>query len=286
MLRVAGCLILVVLACTVACDDKNPTEPTSPPNPNEVHYTAVGASDAIGVGATVLCPPFLECPDGTGYVPVLARRLRATGKTVQLTNLGIPGAVLSPEVEALGTSLGRNPTGNILERALPFVPLNATLITVFAGGNDINTIGAAVQAGRGGSDPTTYVATQTNNFGRDIRTLFSGVRERAPSARVIVLNLPNFAGLPIHAGLTVPEKRVMQAIAVGFSAQVNALSTQGALVLDLMCDPRSYLPSNYSSDGFHPNDAGYAYLADLAFVPANTGSVTPPRASCPPMALF
>ena len=28
-----------------------------------------------------------------------------------------------------------------------------------------------------------------------------------------------------------------------------------------MCDARSYLASNYSSDGLHPNDAGYAFIA-------------------------
>jgi len=28
--------------------------------------------------------------------------------------------------------------------------------------------------------------------------------------------------------------------------------------VDLLCDARSYQASNYSSDGFHPNAAGYA----------------------------
>ena len=41
----------------------------------------------------------------------------------------------------------------------------------------------------------------------------------------------------------------------------------------------------YSSDGFHPNDAGYSRMADLILA-ANTGSVAPPRASCPQMAMF
>ena len=73
---------------------------------------------------------------------------------------------------------------------------------------------------------------------------------------------------------------------MSFSAQVNALRSQGALVIDLMCDGTFYQPGMYSSDGFHPNDAGYARLADLVYAAASTGSATPPRSSCPQMSLF
>jgi lysophospholipase L1-like esterase len=57
------------------------------------------------------------------------------------------------------------------------------------------------------------------------------------------------------------------------------------LVVDLMCDPRSYIPSNYSSDGFHPNDAGYAFMAEAVTRAVNSGSLPPPRADCPQMHL-
>jgi len=55
------------------------------------------------------------------------------------------------------------------------------------------------------------------------------------------------------------------------------------LVVDLMCDPRSYMPSNYSSDGFHPNDAGYAFMAEAVSRAVNAGSLPPPRADCAQM---
>jgi lysophospholipase L1-like esterase len=283
-LSLLPCVLLLALA---ACDDnKNPTQPTPPPNVNEVNYTAIGASDALGIGASVPCFLFADCPTGTGYVPVIGRRLKTDGKTVTLLNLGIPGAVVGPEVQSIGNSLGRGIQGNFLERELPFVPRESTLVTIFAGGNDANTIGEAVRAGQGGTDPAAFVTTQINNFGRDMRSLVTGVKGRAANTRVVVLNLPNLAGLPYAAGLSLTEKRVLQQIAVGFSAQTNTLTSQGAIVIDLMCDPRSYVAANYSSDGFHPNDAGYAYLADVAYVAATTGSTVPPRASCAQMALF
>src|SRR5262249_19647915 len=91
----------IAIAVTLtACDNKTtgPTQPQPPPQTNVVSYTAIGASDAIGVGASHECFPFSPCPDGTGYVQVTTKRLQAAGKTVTLLNLGIPGAVLGPDI--------------------------------------------------------------------------------------------------------------------------------------------------------------------------------------------
>jgi lysophospholipase L1-like esterase len=169
---------------------------------------------------------------------------------------------------------------------MPFVARDSTLVTIFAGGNDVNTVADAVNAGMGGSDPVAYANTLTNGFGRDLNTLIGGVKGRAPSARIIALNLPNFAALPYSGGATLTQKKGIQAIAIAFSAKVNALTSQGVVVIDLMCDPRSYIAGNYSADGFHPNDSGYAYIADLVYNAALTGSAAAPRSTCAQMALF
>jgi len=277
--------ILIVVAALAVSACASSESPTGPSNPSVVLYTAIGASDTTGFGSSVPCLPLTSCPQGTGYVQLIERRLESSGKTVTLLNIGIPGAVLSPEMEALGDSLNREIPANFLERELPFVQREATLVTVFAGGNDANTVGAALQAGLGGLNPAGYVQTQVTNFGRDLRTLMTGIRERAPNARIIILNLPNLAALPYSAGRSLNEKQWLQGISVGFSAQINALGSQGAIVIDLMCDATFYGAGVYSSDGFHPNDAGYSRMADLILA-ANTGSVTPPRASCAQMALF
>jgi lysophospholipase L1-like esterase len=280
-------LVLLALLGGAACDNNdNPTQPTPPANPNEVFYTAIGASDGIGFGSSVPCFPLADCPDGMGYVPLTARRLKADGKIVTLTNLSLPGYVLSRDIQNIGNTIGRGIEGNFIDREMPFVPRNSTLVTVFAGGNDANTIGEAVARGQGGADPTAFIATQVTNFGRDMRTLYSGIRERAPNARIIVLNLPNMAGLPYSAALTVAQKRILQSIAVGFSAQTNTLTQQGALVIDLMCDTRSYQTGNYAGDGFHPNDAGNLYLHGLIYPLTTAGSAPPPSASCPAMTMF
>ena len=66
------------------------------------------------------------------------------------------------------------------------------------------------------------------------------------------------------------------------TAAINALVGQGAIVIDLMCDARAYQSSSYSSDGFHPNDTGYAFMAGEV-VRAITTTYPTPRASCSQM---
>lgn len=78
----------------------------------------------------------------------------------------------------------------------------------------------------------------------------------------------------------------MQRVAVGLSDQVNALTSRGVLVVDLMCDARLYLPSNYYSDGFHPNDGGYAVFAELALPALRDGSNRAPSTTCAQRTLF
>jgi len=282
--RLALVPVLVVLA---GCDLFKPGTQPGPVVPeNAVLYSAVGASDAIGIGASVPCLPFVECPNGTGYVPVIAHRFYVAGKDVTLLNLGIPGAVLNPEIEGIGNSVGRDIPANMLEREGPFVQRSATLVTIFAGGNDANAIGAAMNAGAGANDPNGYIANIAQNFGRDFRTLIANIRARAPDARIVVFNLPNLAMMPYASGYTLTQKRGLQQIAVALSQQINSLVTSNVLVLDLMCDGRWYQSNTFSSDGFHPSDTGYAFMADLGYAAATSGTATAPRSACSQMTNF
>jgi lysophospholipase L1-like esterase len=61
---------------------------------------------------------------------------------------------------------------------------------------------------------------------------------------------------------------------------INTLTADGVAVVDLMCDGRSYEPGRYSSDGFHPNDTGYAFLAELMLRAIGDASYLPPQSDC------
>lgn len=265
---------LLLTACGGGSGSSNPSAPSTPAPPaasNTVRYTAIGASDANGVGGSVPCIPFTACDSGTGYVPSLARLLRGT-RTVTLVNLGIPAAVLSPTIYELGRRYGRDIPANFIDRELPFVPADSTFITVFGGPNDVNALGEAVKQGAAGSDLKGYLDSHIRIFGADYDRLMQGIRSRAPGAFVILINTPNMAGIPYSARYTTLERQVLQYISVGFTREINRQAGSGVVVADAMCDPQMYSAAGFSSDGFHPNDAGYAYLAQRLFTIFNAGS--------------
>jgi lysophospholipase L1-like esterase len=285
----------VALASAAACSklgvgSRNPTEPTGPPTAGStIVYTAVGASDASGVGSSAPCGLFAtetSCPNGMGYVPVTVRQLKTQGYIVNHLNLGLPTAVIGRGFQTLGQQYNRIIAGNFIEQEMPFVQANATVVTVFAGINEVNTVTAALGAGAGGTDPNGFMDAQVRAFGNDYTTLITGIRARAGSPRIVALNVPNAAGLPYLAGVSLAQRQAAQRISVGMTRTVvNALTAQNIAVVDLMCDARSYVASNYSSDGLHPNDSGYAFIAAEVVKAITSSSYPAPQASCTGMTI-
>jgi len=125
---IVAIVALGLAGCGSGTDSATSPTPIAPPAANApIRYTAVGASDANGVGATVVCAPFTSCDNGTGYAPMLARALRSS-HDVTLVNLGIPAAVLSPAIQAVAKSIGRDVFANFIDQEVPFVPPDATLV--------------------------------------------------------------------------------------------------------------------------------------------------------------
>lgn len=289
MLRIG--IACAALASATACDKLglgggSPTAPSEPPAAGSaIVYTAIGASDVTGVGSSVPCP-LADCPDGTGYVQNAVRQLRAQKFTLNVRNLGIPTAVIGPDFEALGKLYNHTIVGNFIQHEMPFAQADATLVTVFAGVNEVNTITAALGGGAGGSDPNGYIDSQVKAFAADYATLVSGLRNRAGAARLVILNVPNAAGLPYLAGVSLAQRQAAQRAAVGMTRSgVNTLASSSITVIDLMCDARSYVASNYSSDGLHPNDAGYAFMAGEVVRAITSSSYPAPQSSCSAMTM-
>jgi lysophospholipase L1-like esterase len=281
----------VCLAVSVGCDrlglgGGSPAAPTPLAPGSTINYSAVGASDANGVGSSVVCLPLVDCPNGMGYVPVTARQLRNQGFTVTLRNLGIPTAVIGRDFQTMGQQLGRTIEANFIESEMPFVQTNATVITIFAGLNEINTITAALGAGAGGTDRNGFIDSQVRAFGADYATLLQGIASRAGSPKLVILNVPNAAGMPYLAGASLAQRQAAQRAAVAMTRTVvNPLAGPNTVVVDLMCDARSYLPSTYSSDGLHPSDGGYAFIAADVVRAITTTSYPAPQNSCSAMTL-
>jgi lysophospholipase L1-like esterase len=274
------------LALLAACSDgsDSPADPSPLPDPTTpIVYTALGASDALGIGSSVECLPLTECANGTGYVQVIARTLRAT-RSVTLTNLGIPTGVLSPRIQSLGLQHGRTIIGNFIDGAMPFVPRDSNVVTIFAGANDVNAIGEALEEGAGGSNAAAFIDDQVRQFGAEYRQLVAGIRSRAGQPRIVAANLPNLAAIPYASGYSLASRQGLQTLSVRFTREaINTLTIEGVAVVDLMCDARSYEPGRYSRDGYHPNDAGYALIAEVMVRAITDASVPAPRDDCPQM---
>ena len=290
-MRIAGFFLacafsLAFAACNKLGGSSSPTDPSGPPPSGSIiNYSVVGASDTIGYGSSKPCLIYDDC-DGTGYVWVAARSLRSQGFTVNVQQLGIPGAVISRTFEDMAIQYGRNDVlANFIQQEVPFVKKEASLVTVFTGANDVNVITSALGRGAGGSDPTAFIDQSVAGFTSDFATLIAGIRARSQSARIVVLNLPNLAGLPYVAGASLAQKQAAQRASVRITtAVINP--TPNVTVIDLMCDPRFYQSANLSSDGFHPNDAGYSLLGAEIVKAVASASYPAPKSSCSQMVLF
>lgn len=288
----AAALVLAFGIGTTACDklgldDEDPTAPSPVTPTTPIRYTAVGASDVLGYGSSSPCLIlFGDCPDSKGYVFVAAGRLRADGYTVAVTNRGIPTATVSAAFQQLGVQYGHPVFGNLLDGELPFVPRDSTLVTVFAGGNDVNVIMAALGGGAGAGNQTAFIDQQVQNFGSDVSALIDGLRDRiGQSGRIVALNLPNLARLPYRASAPRQEREAAQRASVGITTATNAMTARGVKVVDLMCMASLYAPASLSSDGFHPSDAGYALIATEVVRAVTSSSYPAPQASCPQMSM-
>ncbi len=290
VLRVCAAFVLALSAIFSAACSASPTGPDDPGGGDgagsQVSYTAVGASDAIAIGASVSCLPFIECPNGTGYVQLINRELARSGGLDNFLNLGIPGAVLSPRIQGISQAYGPRVDFNFLDREVPFVARDSTVVTIFAGGNDTNVVARSV-SGSANGNPRGYVDDQARQFAGEMVALIEGIRSRAPSARIVIANLPNFAGAPFTNGYTMDQRRVLQQISVDFSRiGINPLASRpNVAVVDLLCEDRFYAPSTYSPDGFHPNDNGYAIMAEMMLAAIRSTSYPAPSGSCGRMSI-
>ena len=280
---------IVAIAMGLAACDRlglgNPSSPSGPGGPlttaNPIVYTAVGASDVIGYGSSKTCLPFEDC-NGNGYVWVVARQLRSQGFTVNVQQLGIPTGVLSRTFQDLGNQYGHDVFGNFIQQEMPFVTHEATAVTVLAGANDVNTITAALGGGAGAGNQAGYIDQMVATFGAEFSTLLSGIRARAPAARIVVLNLPNLGARPYLAGASLAQRQAAQRASVRITTTVINPSPN-ITVIDLMCDTRINQAPTISSDGFHPNDQGYALIGAEIVSALTSPSYPAPKSSCSQM---
>ena len=173
-------------ACSKFSNSDTPAAPSGPPAAgSSIVYTAIGASDAAGVGSSAVCVPFTDCPGGMGYVPVTV-----TGAARPIVHRHVDEPRHSdrrgrPDFESLGAQYGRTILGNFVDNEAPFVLTDSTVTTIFGGVNDVITLVSAIGQGAGGGNAQTFIDAQVRSFTSTTRRSFPasglGRRERALS---------------------------------------------------------------------------------------------------------
>ncbi len=238
----AGALLLVALFALAACGSTSggastagqpaaptPTAPagTATAGASGVRYVALGASDAIGVGASD--------PNRTAYVPIIISRLP---KGSVALNLGINGETLH---RALADEL---------PQAIAAKP---TLITVWLVGNDFKSCVPLQQYGADLDTLLTQLQRQTTvqvfvANAPDFSAL-PAVQAQAASG--------SFCGAP-------GSQASIRGLAQQWNQVINAsVAAHHDTLVDLFNSDLASHPGYVASDGFHPSDQGYLALANL-----------------------
>lgn len=227
---VALCALLA--ACGGAADGGGGASPAVTTRPAAtralpaVRYVALGASDAVGVGASD--------PNHTAYVPILISRLPQGASAL---NLGISGETLHG---ALTTELPQT------------IAAQPTLITVWLVGNDFKNCAPLAQYTADLNTLLTQLQTKTS------AKVF--VANAPDFSALPAIQQAAATGSFCGVSATTPAIRALTArwnvaIAASVAAHHDTL-------VDLYSANIAAHPGDISGDGFHPSDAGYLALAN------------------------
>lgn len=227
LLALAGCAAAPTTSTPSSpASTVRPTATTTPAGPT-VRYVAVGASDAVGVGATDA--------NRTAYVPLLISRLPKGSMSL---NLGISGETLS---------------GALKDELPQAVAAKPTVITVWLVGNDFKNCVSLQQYGADLNTLLTDLAQQTSAKvfvanAPDFSTL-PAIQQAAAGG--------SFCGAPGTVD-------AVRALAQQWNVVINAAVTaHHDTLIDLFNSELTSHPDYISGDGFHPSDQGYLALANL-----------------------
>lgn len=221
-------LLVVMLLTLAACGRSSgapSTAATATPTvrPSMV-YVALGASDAVGVGASD--------PNRTAYIPLLISRLPPHA---QALNLGVNGYTVH---QALA---------NELPQALAAHP---TLVTVWLIGNDFRQC--------------TPLASYQRDLDSLLGQLASQTQAQIFVANAPDMSLLPAVRDGSAACLRGKSPAQIRAVVEQWNAAIGAtVAKHHAVLVDLFHSDLAAHPDYISSDGFHPSDAGYRRLADL-----------------------
>jgi lysophospholipase L1-like esterase len=242
------------------------------------HYVALGSSYAAGAG---IPPLAADRPARCGASQASYSRLLAARLGLTLTDASCGGATTAHLLGAWAE----------LPAQLDAVTPDTALVTITAGGNDLNYMGlmfaASCRAGlrtRGGDAPCPSVSEPGQadyaNVSEQLARIVATIRQRAPSARIVLVQYVALVGrdpcstTPLLADDAEMARRVAQGLA---TATAHAAERSGAELLPMDAASQAHTPCSANpwsrglSEGYdmsqgapwHPTAAGHAAIADM-----------------------
>ncbi len=229
--RIFCCVLCSLLLALAGCDASSTSaslRPTLTPAPHSsVVYVALGASDAVGIGA--------NDPATQGYVPVIISRLPAGSRAL---NLGISGIELHAA----------------LQEELPqAVAAQPTLITIWLVANDFD---ACLSLSQYQTDLETLLSTLQAQTHAAIFLANLPDMSELPAIQDQSIGVGTCL-----AGQSAGQIRAM--VAQWNSVVASEAQRHNAVLVDLSAFNLAANPGYISGDGFHPSTAGYLALANL-----------------------
>jgi lysophospholipase L1-like esterase len=164
-------------------------------------------------------------------------------------------------------------TEDALATQVPEIPLNANIVIVNEGTNDMWPI---VVLGGWNNRPTTIGPHETY-----YQELIAAIGLRVPHAELVLVNLRNYGYYGTKQLFEYSSPSGELAFVAQWNAMINGYIASGARIVDLECDPVMYDTQLFYSDNVHPNPQGDIQIAkDLEAAltqPPSAASLT-----CPP----
>ena len=138
---VAGCVAVADRVQQAGHRRTVPTAPSPPPAAgldHRLHARSAQATRTASVRAPSACR-LTDCPNGMGYVPVTVRAAQEPGVYGQPPESGHPDGGHRPRFpDPRRQQYDHSIAGNFIEQEMPFVQPTATVVTIFAGINEVN----------------------------------------------------------------------------------------------------------------------------------------------------
>ena len=213
----------------VSCGQSTEGQSSSTGNATQVSQSSRSEITYVAIGASETFGIGTSDPYSENWPEDLSEKIP---QKVHLINLGIPGITLN----------------DALRLELPIaIDSHPQLVTIWLGVNDIAD------------------KVPVSSYSRNLNVLLSQLRSKAPSAQIMIANIPDLTQLPYFSSFN--QQELQQNISE-YNQTIEQEAQQYHVILVNMSQQNYNLknhPEYISSDGLHPTDLGYAQIADVFY---------------------